>query len=248
MDVREHRVIEGLASRAQFYVIFCGFTRMPYVVCDPETKNDEILLYYEEKDALEKVAELEKEGMMTISSKIEQASFLTFFADLYPMGVNAVRLAVTKEEVWHVRVDEIVRRDNQTEMEGENRRIENPAFHISALYFQQAVGQNKDQPPTQEMLDLNEEVMAHFYEGQYLIATREDKQLPMVRLKDGRVFQPLFTDRREYQKFDQELKFKTYVLEAGDIEKILSEPAIGVVVNPMGVSLFIKMKEEADQK
>ena len=43
--------LNKLRTVEAIYVLMSSCTRMPYVVCDPETFDDEILLYHREEDA-----------------------------------------------------------------------------------------------------------------------------------------------------------------------------------------------------
>ena len=54
--------LNKLRTTEAIYVLMSSCTRMPYVVCDPETFDDEILLYYTEAEAKEEAMKLQKEG------------------------------------------------------------------------------------------------------------------------------------------------------------------------------------------
>ena len=43
-DLRE--TLQSLRTPGELYVIMSGATKLPFVVCNPETFDDEILLYY----------------------------------------------------------------------------------------------------------------------------------------------------------------------------------------------------------
>ncbi|MEI3219357.1 MAG: hypothetical protein V8S08_06665 [Lachnoclostridium sp.] len=43
--------LEKLRNAEAVYVIMSNCTRLPYVMCDPDTYDDEILLYYTEEEA-----------------------------------------------------------------------------------------------------------------------------------------------------------------------------------------------------
>lgn len=82
--------------------------------------------------------------------------------------------------------------------------------------------------------------MIHFKEGRYIVAVQEGQGIPMLQ-KEGKIYQPLFTDFQEFQKFNREKKFKTAIVEAGKITEFLSSQAVGVVINPMGVNLLLNI-------
>ena len=50
--------LNKLRTVEAIYVLMSSCTRMPYVVCDPETFDDEILLYLRDEDAKNKAKEL----------------------------------------------------------------------------------------------------------------------------------------------------------------------------------------------
>ena len=43
--------LQSLRTPGELYVIMSGATKLPFVVCNPETFDDEILLYHREEDA-----------------------------------------------------------------------------------------------------------------------------------------------------------------------------------------------------
>ena len=64
---------------------------------------------------------------------------------------------------------------------------------------------------TDKMKELQEEAASHFGKGRYIVPVQaEDNGIPLIKLKNGTVFQPLFTDILEFQKFNRENKFKAY--------------------------------------
>ena len=46
---RKKATMEKLRNSEAVYVIMSNCTRMPYVVCDSETYDDEVLVYYTER-------------------------------------------------------------------------------------------------------------------------------------------------------------------------------------------------------
>ena len=82
--------LNKLRTTEAIYVLMSSCTRMPYVVCDPETFDDEILLYYTEAEAKEEAMKLQKEGNPMQLVKVDENSRLSFFTGLFPMGVNCI--------------------------------------------------------------------------------------------------------------------------------------------------------------
>ena len=46
----KQQVLNQLRNAKEIYVIMSLCTKMPYVVCDKETFDDEVLLYFKEED------------------------------------------------------------------------------------------------------------------------------------------------------------------------------------------------------
>lgn len=234
----ELRTIEAV------FVMMSDCTKMPYVECDSETFDDEILLFFQEKDARAEMERIKKEYNLVHLIRLENKFLLSFLNSLFPMGVNCICINKNTAEEVAVQLNEVVRRPKLEEAKADQVVIENPAFHLTALYLAQEMRSGKTQKDGKE---LEEEMMAHFRKGKFIIvASKEGKVIPLLKMKDGQMFQPLFTDVQEVLKFknmnkDQDLF--TSVIEADKIPNILAKDAAGVVFNPLGLNLPLKMKK-----
>lgn len=233
---------EMLRKADAIYMILSLCTRMPYVVCDAETYDDEILLYFEEDDA-KKAAERflkEKEPVRTV--KVEKKDLLAFFVSLIPLGVNCLLINKDTPTQVSIQLDEIIRRK---EPEDGKVLVENPQLHLTALYFMQKVRKEQKAGLDEEMRELHEEMMVHYQRGKYIIPVKENAGTLVMKQKNGQVFQPVFTDIQEYKKFlgmNKEDEIKSAVLPADKITEILAPEAAGVVVNPFGVNLQLQIR------
>lgn len=249
---------ETLRKSEQVYIIFSQCTKMPYVVCDADTYDDEILLYLQEDEAKEAVRELRKAQEPVQALKIEKKDFVAFYVSLLPMGVNCVLInpdlskdgqpsAEAEASVSSgipIQLDEIIRRKEPKEG---TVLIENPQLHLTALYFMQKVRRLPNINLTEELKELHEEMMAHYQRGKYIIPVKENAGTLMMKQKNGQIFQPVFTDIQEYRKFismHREENLKTAVLTAERITGVLAPEAAGVVVNPLGVNLQLQIRRE----
>lgn len=247
---------ETLRKAEQIYIIFSQCTKMPYVVCDADTYDDEIFLYLEEDAAKEAAKKLMEDKEPVQAMKIEKRDFLAFYVSLIPMGVNCVLVgmehsgddkAAEKDgssvlSGIPIQLDEIIRRK---EPEEGKALIENPELHLTALYFMQKVRKLPKIDFTEELKSLHEEMMAHYQRGRYIIPVKENAGTLMMKQKNGQIFQPVFTDIQEYRKFismHHEENLKTAVLSAEKITEILAPEAAGVVVNPLGVNLQLQIR------
>ena len=109
------QALVNLRNLEEIYVIMSGVTKMPFVLCDEETFDDEVLVYYQEESAKEKAKTLAEDRYHVGIAKIEKNARLGFFTNLYTMGVNALAVNVGTEE--EIRVRTIY--DLEVEKEGE---------------------------------------------------------------------------------------------------------------------------------
>jgi hypothetical protein len=95
-----------------------------------------------------------------------------------------------------------------------------------------------------ELKELYEEMIAHLQKGRLLIPAKEDKQMPLLKQKDGRTFLPVFTDAQEFGRFihmSKGEKFLPVVVEAGKLPGMIQNGISGIVLNPFGVNVPITM-------
>ena len=88
------------------------------------------------------------------------------------------------------------------------------------------------------MVELQEELLAHFGKGKYVVPMQQDgNQVPLVKVKNGDTYQPVFTDILEFQKFNKNNEFRGMVVEAGKLPQVVPQEARGVVLNLLGLNL-----------
>lgn len=236
-------VLEMLRESENMYVIYSISTNMPYVHCDAETYDDEILLFPEEEDAKKQVEKMLKDNIPVRLVNVEKEHRLNFFTGLFGMGVNAMIICVNENEVFRAQLDDLVVRPDEKDLPEDEPRIENPQLHLTALYFVQELRKNPNER-TEELEALNEEMLAHFHEGRYLVAAQEDKQIPVLKRNDGKVYQPIFTDLMEFAKFDKERRFRALIMDADMLTEQLAEEIDGVAINPLGVNVLLDISRQ----
>lgn len=220
---------------------------MPYVVCDAETFDDEILVYFTEEDVEEKAKDLIREGNQVQVVAVDKASRLAFFTGLYPIGVNCIRVNAGVKGETAVQLNSLITRPDAEKLPNGGIRVENPELHLTALYFLQQVRRRQGAEETEAIKELNEEMMAHFQKGTYILPIEEGKGVPILKQKDGKIFQPIFTDIYEMKKFQMFSKgavFKTGVVPAAKLPEVLAPGAAGVAVNPLGINLPLQIERK----
>ena len=150
----------------------------------------------------------------------------------------------------HFAVSSLITRKNGSEDAQGRPIVENPELQLTALYFMQQLRKTEDLQMTEELKEIQEEMLAHYVKGTYIVAYQEDQGVAILRQKDGKVLQPLFTDIQEYLKFQnsqKDVKFKTAVIEAENLSKILAKETTGVVVNPYSINLQLQVNRKNEE-
>jgi len=239
--------LNKMRTAEAIYVLMSSCTRMPYVICDPETFDDEILLYYTEETARAEAVKQQQAGNPMQLVKVDEASRLSFFTGLFPMGVNCIMVDKGMESQIAIQLDELITRPKEDELPEGKVRVENPELVLTAIYYMQQMRKPNKPEMTDELKELNEEMLAHYQEGRYIVTVQEDKGIPVLKQKDGKVYQPIFTDVQEVKKFqnlNKGVTLKTAVVEGAKIPEILSPEAVGVAINPFGVNLQLQINRK----
>lgn len=246
--VTKQETLAALRHPGELYVIMSAATKMPFVFCDEETYDDEVLLYYRLDDAKNKVKELDDRKYKTGVGKLSENVLLGFYTSLYTMGVNCLAVNAGTDTAINIQLPDLVVRKNQTE-DGK-KLLENPELHLTALYFMQELRKMSSPEMTDELKEMQEELLAHYQKGTYILAMEENGQLPVLKLKDGSMFLPIFTDILELNKFAKGKKMKVTAVPAEKIPQVLFPEAKGVVINPTGANIQLRIargKKPAEQ-
>ena len=109
-------ILSLLKISKEIYCIMSAATKMQYVQCDPETYDDEILVFLKEDEAKEKAAALLKEGNPVHIAKIPLKNLLGFYSSLYVIGVNSIRVKVQYEPEMVIQLHELVTRPTEDKL------------------------------------------------------------------------------------------------------------------------------------
>ena len=199
--VTKQETLAALRNPGELYVVVSAVTKLPFVKCDEETYDDEIFLYYRAEDAKERAQELLKAKYLTAVVKLEEKQLLPFYTSLYTIGVNCLAVNYGTDTQISIQLSDLVIRKNPDQLPAGKRLIENPALHLTAIYFMQEMRRQEKPHPTEELKELQEELLAHYSKGTFIMAIQEDKQIPVLKQKNGDIYQPIFTDMLELQKF-----------------------------------------------
>ena len=240
VDKKKETLIK-LKEFKEIYVLMCASTRSPFVACNDKTFDDEVYMYYKEEAAKAEMEKLRKNMYPVQVLKIDRKARLGFFVGLCSIGVNAIVVNKGRDTEVSVQLRELVRRAKETE---DKKIVENPELQLTSIYFMQELRKGTKAEMTDELKSLYEEMMAHLREGVFLLAAKEDKQIPLLKQKDDKVFLPVFTDVQEFVRFAQtkkEEKLQPMVVESAKIPGFMKEGIAGIVLNPFGVNVPIQM-------
>ena len=154
----KEQLLSSLRNAEEMYVFMSLCTKMPYVLCDEETFDDEVLVYYQEESAKEKAKTLAEDRYHVGIAKIEKNARLGFFTNLYTMGVNALAVNVGTEEEIRVQLEQLVVRKNKEELPDGKKLIENPELHLTAMYLMQEMHRNIGPEMPENVKELQEEM------------------------------------------------------------------------------------------
>ena len=243
-SVTKQETLAALRNPGELYVVMSAVTKLPFVKCDEETYDDEIFLYYRADDAKEKAQELLKDRYLTAVAKLEDKQLLPFYTSLYTIGVNCLAVNHGTDTQISIQLSELVVRKNPALLDDGKKVIDNPALQLIAIYFMQEMRRQEKPQPTEELKELQEELLAHYSKASFIIAVQEDKRIPILKQKNGDIYQPIFTDLLELQKFSKGQKMRTAVIPASKIPDILVSAAKGVVINPLGVNVQLQVAKK----
>jgi len=239
-DLKKEAVMRTLITAPEIFALMSFCTKLPFVMCDPETYDDEVFLYRKEED-------VKREGQKFLDKKIplqivkvENKDFLNFYMNLFTMGVNCIVLNGFMKDEYKLQLADLVKKPGSNPQKGQIW-IENPSLHLTTIYFMQEIRRQKFETLPDELKEMQDEILADFEKGTFLAALQADNGIPLLKQKNGDTFQPIFTDIFEFRKFDRENKFKVIPVRAGKLPEILAKEALGVVVNPMGINLQLPM-------
>ena len=241
-------IMHRLKNAGELYVLLSLCTGEPYVVCDQETYDDEIIVFFDSQAAIKEAKEQTEAGRPVRPMKLENKQFLLFYTSLYTLGVNALLVKDGGRDTLIQLLQDFVKRNKQQGQEsGEKIWVENPSLHLTMLYYMQELRRKPGQESLPEIKEWQDEISNDFSKGSFIVPVeKEGKGLAAVKVNE-QLFQAIFTDILEFQKFNREGKLRPLVVTADKIPQIMTEEAKGVILNPMGVRMPLQIKRTAGQ-
>ncbi len=239
IDSKKRFMLQQLRNAEEIFVLFSRCTRLPFVHCDEETYNDEIYIFRKEEDIKKAAEEFHNEKNPVQIMKVENKNFLNFYSSLYFLGINVLVIDKGEEEM-KILLEELVVPPDYSKIPEGQVRVDNPQFQLTAMYLMQRIRREPNVKPTQELKEMEEEVMVNMRRGTYIVPVQEDQKLPLMKLQGDAMFQPLFTDIHEFNKFKGQEKFRGVLVPYEKIPEVLVEQAEGIIINPFSVHVVMK--------
>ncbi len=231
----------------QIYIIYSPATKMPYVFCEEGSFDDCVHVYLSEEEAKEECKKMVEEKHPVLPVKCEKKTVLNFFAELRYMGINAICF-YEGEDRHLAQLEDIVTVQKLVE-----NQIENPALHLSMLYFMQEMRRPVASEEKKGMKELEEETSANLAKARFLVPSqtitqgegeeaKEVKSFVFLKNDKEEVFLPLFTDLAEARKFGKGKEFQLVATDVLGVIKVLNSGegnVTGVVVNSASSNVII---------
>ena len=176
MAVDKTFLMRNIQKKEDMIVAFCMFTNMPFVVCDPETFNDQIWIFDTEEQLQEFAKKYSEKKVLLKGIKFQNQRFLSFFSMLFTIGVNEL-VFVSESGTDTIELAELVKRPDFSQLPKEQQPVSNPELQLTGLYFMQEA--SRPVPNEQKNLVDLEEELAHCG------VDRVADEIRVERLKDG---------------------------------------------------------------
>lgn len=244
----EHLVLRRMQKMETIFCVFAKVTNLPYIYCDPESCNDQVWLFSEERYA-QKLVMIERQNKRElVVVKLENKQFLSFFTGLYTMGVNAFVMDKGMNSV-EIDLEKLVRKPDLSKLPEEKRPLQNPELLLTGVYFAQERNLPEEMRNMQVLRDLEEEMIVNLRRGKVMIPVQiperaekvepKDMKIPFLKMKNGDVFQPVCIDPSEFQRFNRNQGFRAIVVDCERLKAMLGPQVKGIMLNPVTLKLAV---------
>lgn len=243
-------ILTKLQHWDNIYVPFSQATRMPFLICDPVSCDDQARVYTDKQDAQAFGEEYSRKKYPMAVADVPNKQFLIFYMTLLGIGVNTVILKDKEIGEVELAITDIVKKPDYSKLPEEKRPLMNPQMQLSGIYFMQEMRRPlKKEERTADLDALEEEMAANLVKAKLLIPVQKiegaekgkDIQIPYVKDKQGNILQPVFTDINELRKFAGDNKnLSALITTFRELDQYKIHNGIGFVVNPNGFNLPIQ--------
>ena len=249
MAVDNTLLIKQIRDQESVIAAFCAFTGMPLAVCDSETFNDQVWIF-ENEELLQAFAKsYTDEKLLLQGRKIMNKDLLNFLSTLNFLGINEVVWQNSTNAPIPIPLEELVNLPDYSKMKPEQRPLMNSGLQLTGMYFLQQAGRPVPNNEKPDLKDLEEEFSSNLVRSRYLVPItlkpgpgsvidkmkQRKYELPVLKAKDGSMYQPLCSDQVEFRKFAGNKQMMAMTLPFTALEKALTNKDVkGFILNPAG--------------
>lgn len=239
------------------YVLVSGLMRVPFIECDEETFDDQVYMFTTEEMAQTYARKYTQNKVLLAAAKIDGKALKVFLASLYLYGVNAV---VIQEEGAPVRVEleKLAPKPDLEAMKNDKIPRANPEMQLTGIYFMEELRRpvERNREEKKKLHDLEEEMAHNLLHSRFIVSfdtteiegqwnpkdPSQKAKIPMVRTKEGKVYQPVYTDMEEFRRFNiknKGMKLQLIAVPYDKLKLFLVKESEGFVFNPGGFNLIL---------
>ena len=243
-----HMILRRIQTMETLFCVFSKATNLPFVYCDPDSCNDQVWLFTEERFAQKQAMVQKQKHIELIVVKMENKQFLTFLTGLFAMGVNAFVLDKGVNAV-EIELEKLVKKPDFEAIPKEKRPLQNPELLLTGCYFAQERQLPEEERDKEALHDLEEEMIVNFHRGKVLVPVQvpegaekvepKDMKIPFIKLNNGDIYQPVCADGAEFQRFNRNKMFKAIVMDSSKVKGMMGEQIKGIMLNPVTLRLLI---------
>ena len=248
MGITEQEAIKELQTRDEIFVAYSQATKLPYVICDQESFNDQVWVFATEEEIKAFGKKKLEDKILLMGMKYEKKDYPRFYGTLYAIGVNSV-VWVDGENQIEVELTRIARQADFSQLEPKKQPLFNSTLQLSGIYFMQELRRPVEQEEHKNLRALEEELIANLKKSHFLVAMERDEEnpkkinIPYLKNKEGQILQPVFSDVMEFEKFAKGKKLRLAKIPFDKLPEILINQAEAMVFNPMGFNLILNKEQ-----
>lgn len=256
MTVDNQFILRKLQSLENATIVFSTVTKHPFLVCDEETFDDELLLFADVQEMQEFVKTYVAKGYVLHGVTVPKDKLARFLSECFTLGVNQL-IYQENGTRFSVSLDKIVIRPDYSKLPQEKRPLLNPQLQLSVLYFLQELSRRipEEQRDQEQLKELEEELAANMAKAQFMVPIRLDEplkpgeklepgkfKLTMVNTKEGEQFLPVFSDVKEYALFNKDNQYQGILMTIENLRQLIKDPCKGLMLNPNSIALRLNAK------
>lgn len=245
MGITEQEAIKELQTRDEIFVAYSQATKLPYVICDQESFNDQVWVFATEEEIKAFGKKKLEDKILLMGMKYGKKDYPRFYGTLYAIGVNSV-VWVDGENQIEVELTRIARQADFSQLEPKKQPLFNSTLQLSGIYFMQELRRPiKKEERTVNLREMEEELIVNLKKSEFLVAMATDPEdptkvnIPYLKNKQGDILQPAFTDVMEFDKFARGKKLRAAKVPFAKLPGLIINQAKAFVINPMGFNLIL---------